>query len=228
MSVDTDDRRKWVMLAGLFCIWLVVIAIRFVTTPEPHRVPLKFQSGQTVSRAGANEMAASGVPKVVRPQKPTLVEGPLKRPTNIFAPLGSDSDREKPRMAKTRGGSKAAKAVVTGQVFGPERPPTVVPPPPMPSPEELAAQQARQQKELAAQQARQRLAQYRFLGYLSESGEHKAFIGKGRELYIVRTGEMVEGRIRVNAIDPTSVMLTDGDTGVGTTLPLVKESAGPS
>lgn len=228
MSADIDDRRKWVVLGGLFCIWLVFIAIRFVTTPEPQRVPLKFRSGQTVSRGGVNEMAASGVPKVVRPQKTILGEGPLKQPANIFAPLGSDSDGDKPRMAKARGGSQVAKAVVTGQMFGPERPVAVALPPPMPSPEELAAQQARQQKELAAQQARQRLAQYRFLGYLSESGEQKAFIGKGRELYIVRTGEMVEGRIRVNAIDPSSVMLMDGDTGVGTTLPLVKEAAGPS
>jgi hypothetical protein len=228
MSTDMYDRRKWAVLGGLLGVWLVVIGVRLITAPEPQHVPLKFQSGQRVARAGTTDLAPSGVPKVVRPQKTTLGEGPLKRPTNIFAPLGSDTDGDKPKIARTKGGAKVAKAVVTGQVFGPERPPAVAPAPPMPTAEELAAQQARQQKELAAQQARQRLAQYRFLGYLSESGEHKAFIGKGRELYIVRTGEMVEGRIRVNAIEPTSVMLMDGDTGVGTTLPLVKDAAGPS
>jgi hypothetical protein len=224
-----SDQKKWMLVGGLLVVWVILLAVRVITTPEPQRVPLKFQSGQTLARAGTNEMTVSGIPKVIRPQKANFAEGSFKRPINIFAPLGIDRADEKPKIARTKGRSDIAKAVVTQHMFGPERPPPQAPPPPPgPSPEELAAQQARQQKEQAAQQARQRLAQYRFLGYLTERGEQKAFIGKGRELYIVRTGEMVEGRIRVHAIEPTSVMLTDGDTGIGTTLPLVKEAGGPS
>ena len=90
--------------------------------------------------------------------------------------------------------------------------------------QELAAQQSRQQKELAAQQSRQLLAKYRFLGYLTQGGEPRAFLGKGNELYIVRTGETVEGRIQVKGIDATSVKLLDATTSLETTLPLTKES----
>ncbi|MGH7255607.1 MAG: hypothetical protein ACREI3_07495, partial [Nitrospirales bacterium] len=95
-------------------------------------------------------------------------------------------------------------------------PPTVVAPPP-PSPEEIARQQARQQ-----------LSQYRYVGYLIQAGESKAFLGKGREIYIVRTGDTVEGRVQVAAIEPTTVKLRDTPTNLETTIPLTKNGGGPS
>jgi hypothetical protein len=226
-----DDRTKWVLVGGLFCLWIVLLAIRLTTESEPQRAPLKFKTGQRVARAATSD--TTGVPKVVRPPQMKPLDPPVLQHPNIFAPLGAEPDAPavQPRVAKATTTPWRPKAVVTKEMFGPERPLVAVsppPPPPGPSPDELAVQQARQRLEQAAQQARQRLAQYRFLGYLTEGGEHRAFLGKGRELYIVRTGEMVEGRIRVSAIDASSVKLTDGDTGVGTTLPLVKESGGPS
>ncbi len=93
---------------------------------------------------------------------------------------------------------------------------------------EQAEQQARQQKEQAAQQARQQMAQYRFLGYLTQDGEHRAFLGKGQSLFIVRIGDTVEGTIQVAAIDPSAVKLREVVTNVETTLPLTKSGGGPS
>ena len=93
---------------------------------------------------------------------------------------------------------------------------------------EQAEQQARQQKEQAAQQARQQMAQYRFLGYLTQQGEHRAFLGKGQALFIVRLGETVEGKIQVAAIDASAVKLRETTTNVETTLPLTKTIGGPS
>jgi len=86
-------------------------------------------------------------------------------------------------------------------------PPPPPPPPPPPSPEEAAAEQARRKRDEAIQQVNQQIRQFRFLGYLIENGETKAFVGKGQELFIVRNGEVLEGQIVVSQIDQTSVIL---------------------
>jgi hypothetical protein len=64
--------------------------------------------------------------------------------------------------------------------------------------------------------------QYRFLGYLLQDGKSCAFLGKGSELYIVRPGETVDGRLQVTAIDAASVKLLDPSTSQETTLLLAK------
>jgi hypothetical protein len=227
-----SDRGKWLLLGGLVAVWVVLVVMRLLTAPEPRHVALTFKSGHVARPDRTADL--TGLPKVVRPKQTKPAEPPAARPINIFAPLGVEREADKPKVAGARGRGRTAspgpQASATGEMFGPEPPPPPVTLPSVPSlsPEELAAQQARQQKELAAQQARQRLGQYRFLGYLTEGGEQRAFLGKGKELYIVRTGETVEGKIRVIGIDASSVQLTDADTGVGTTLPLVKEGGGPS
>ena len=78
------------------------------------------------------------------------------------------------------------------------------------------------------QQAAPRSDQYRFLGYLLQNGESCAFLGKGPELYIVRRGETVDGRLQVTAIDAASVKLLDPSTSQETTLLLAKFTEGPS
>jgi hypothetical protein len=92
--------------------------------------------------------------------------------------------------------------------------------------QELAAERVRQQRELALQQARQLMEQYRFLGYLMRGGEQRAFIGKGRELYIVGMGEAVEGRLKIKAMTESSVKLLDSNTSLEATLQLSKDSGG--
>src|SRR5207244_2844852 len=129
---------------------------------------------------------------------------------NIFARLGSVSDTASDAQARGGKKPKLAMAAVPGPVQGPP------PPPPEESAaqqalrqQQLAEQQARQQKEQAAQQARQLMGQYRFFGYLTEGGQHRAFLAKGREIYIVRTGETLEGRIVVTGVDACGIKIKD-------------------
>jgi len=222
------DHTKWSLLGGLVLVWLALFALRVINQPEPQRIPLTYVSGQTLAREAAR--GAGGLPTLIRPQA-RASQAAFREPKNIFARLTSAPDRD----SNTRLVKKPAASVTVAR-------PGPFQGPPMPSPEELAAeqalrqqeqvlrqqeltaQQARQQKELAAQQSRQLLAKYRFLGYLSQGGEPRAFLGKGNELYIVRTGETVEGRIQVKGIDATSVKLLDATTSLETTLPLTKES----
>ena len=83
--------------------------------------------------------------------------------------------------------------------------------PPPPSPEELAAQAARQE-----------LAQFRYLGYLSRDGRQHAFLSKGKDLYIVRSDETIEQRVLVKAVTPTGVTLQEPRSQVERTVPLVE------
>ena len=53
-------------------------------------------------------------------------------------------------------------------------------------------------------------------------------LAKGREIYIVRTGETLEGRIVVTGVDASGVKLKDPATSQEAILPLKKEGAEPS
>ena len=92
----------------------------------------------------------------------------------------------------------------------------------------LPAEQVTVQEKKAVQETTQPMAQYRFLGYLFQNGQSCAFLGKGSELYIVRTGETVDGHLQVTAIDAASVKLLDPSTSQETTLLLAKFTEGPS
>jgi hypothetical protein len=95
--------------------------------------------------------------------------------------------------------------------------------PPGPTPEELAEQAAQQQAELTRKQVREQMGQYRYLGYLNQQGVHKAFVGKGNDIYIIRKGDKLDGKFLVASIDPTSVKLTEPTTNLETLLDLIKE-----
>jgi len=219
------SRAKWSLLGGLLLLWVAVIAFRVMTEPEPQRAPLKFVSGQMVAREtahGADEMPAG--PITVGAQGARVS---FKDPKNIFAPLDLRTDEEKAAAAQARLLAAKKKAEQAAAAAAP-----APPAPPPPTLEELAAQEAqrqaelaRQQKEQAIQQARKAMGQYRFLGYLTRNGAPQAFLGKGNEIYIVKTGETVEGKIQVTTIDSTTVKLTEQTTSTETSLPLVKEGS---
>ncbi|MGH2619931.1 MAG: hypothetical protein ACRDHG_05095, partial [Anaerolineales bacterium] len=167
-------RTKWGLLGILALVWLTVIVFRVMNQPEPLRIPLKFKSGPAQARP------KSDLPPVVWPAQARESQVSFKTPKNIFAPPETLTEPEKQKLAATRKRAKEAAL------------PTVPPPQPAappPTPEELAAQEARrqqelarQQQELAAQQARQLMSQYRFLGYLTQGGESKAFLSKGKDI----------------------------------------------
>jgi len=128
----------------------------------------------------------------------------FSQPRNIFSPLELHT------------------AVVTKQDIPsptPSRPSVtpMAPTPPGPSPADLAAQRARQQ-----------LNQFRFLGYLTKGGESQAFLTDGQAIYIVKQGEMLEGKVQVNKIEPETIVLSTKvwETGnqVQATIPLTPET----
>lgn len=128
----------------------------------------------------------------------------FSQPRNIFAPLGLRKVvvKQKPRV------TPPAQRTVA---------PPPPPPPPGPSPADLAAQRAQQQ-----------LNQFRFLGYLTKGGESQAFLTNGQAIYIVKQGEMVEGQVQVNKIEPETIILSTKiwETGnqIQATIPLTPET----
>ncbi len=218
-------RAKWSLLGGLLVLWAGLIAFRVMAEPEPQRVPLAFVSGQVLVREtvrGHGDVLTS-----LRPMGAPVTPTSFKDPKNIFAPLDLRTDEEKAAAAQARLLAARKKAEQAAAAAAP-----APPAPPPPTPEELAAQEAqrqaelaRQQKEQAVQQARKVMGQYRFLGYLTRNGAPQAFLGKGNDIYIVKTGETVEGKIQVTTIDATKVKLVEQTTSTEASLPLVKEGS---
>ena len=204
------ERIKIISLAFLLVFWGSLLIFRFITYPEPQRVPLKFVSGQKASPQAA--VIAAPVPTVIRwpaVHKPKL---PSQTPRNLFAALpGRQKRGQAPHLKHA-----SPPPPVSGQAVY-----TPAPAPPPPSAEEIAAEQARRQREMAIQQTRQQMTQYRFVGYLTTNGEAQAFVGRGQEIFIVRRGEVLEGQVVVGAIDETSITLAVPPLSVTSKLELV-------
>ncbi|MGH7167460.1 MAG: hypothetical protein ACREII_02910 [Nitrospiraceae bacterium] len=203
------ERAKWRLLGALALVWLIVFVVRVATEPEPQRMPLKFRSGETV--AAESTRNDGGVPGLVRPKLARGSQAPFKTPKNIFAPAELSGEARQAQAPRPR------RNPVTPALAPPPPPPPAVAftAPPSPSPEQLAAQQARQW-----------LGQYRFFGYLGQGGDQRAFLSKGHDIFIVRVGDSIEGRIMVTAIDASSVKLRETGTSLETTLSLTKDSGG--
>lgn len=202
--------RQRYLLMGLGGVWCVIILMRLFTAQAPQEAPLTFVSGKPATTA----RAAVGAPdpwQVIRVSlhAQEIPDGPKK---NIFAPLG-----ESTAVGAATHVAKRAKRTPSPVVA-----PVV---PPGPTPEELAEQAARQQEELKLKQVREQMGQYRYLGYVNQQGVHKAFVGKGNDIYIIRTGDTLDGKFLVASIGPTSVKLKEPITNLETSLDLTKEGA---
>ena len=198
------NQKKAVLLGGLLVLWGILMF-----SPFSGESP---QTGISVSPVGPSpeKVQTSSNPlilaEVLEPARQTVS---FSNPRNIFAPLTF----KKPASPPPKGKPRPAVAKTPKPV--PQKPP----PPPGPSPGELAAQRARQQ-----------LNKFRFLGYLKRGGESQAFLTNGKDIYIVRQGEIMEGRIHVNRIDPTTIVLSTKvkETGdqIEAIIPLTKEKKG--
>lgn len=208
------DRAKWGLWVGLSLVWLALIVLRVMNEPDPQRVPLTFKSGQTLARQAAR--GASGIPMVVRPVRARFGQDTFTTPKNIFAPLGSGANTEPRRPPRARSFTTKAPAPL------PSPPVIAAPPPPVPA--HAVAPPPPSPAELAARQAQQQMAQYRFLGYLTQAGESRAFLGKGREIYIVKAGDRLDERLQVQTINATAVKLMDPGTSTEATIPLSKDA----
>ncbi len=135
----------------------------------------------------------------------------LGQPRNIFASL-----EEQAAILASRNSSKTkSNSMATSETSQAVKAPP--PPPPGPSPAELASQRARQE-----------LNRFRFLGFLKKGGESQAFITNGQAIYIVRQGEMLDGRFQVNKIEPESVILStkvwETGTSIQASIPLTPDT----
>lgn len=193
-------RSQWLTLGVLLGIWAGVSIWVLAGAPEPQRVPLTHVTGRA-SRTDVSRVQAGAGLKVnldLLASSRRRAEETFVAPKNIFAPLPTE------KMTATPAKRRAPVPPPAPAVAAP-----AVPPPP--SPEELAAQAARQE-----------LAQFRYLGYLSRDGKEEAFLSKGKELYIVRSDETIEQRVRVKTVTPTGVTLQETLSQVERTVPLVE------
>lgn len=206
----TTPRTKWLGLLALVLLWMVLWYVMVVDVPPPAEVPLTYRSGQTATKSVDEEEKWD-----VHSLRAQARELPVAPQKNIFfAGNQSRSSDPQTKLVAQQGKLEQQAAVVM--------PPTLPPPPPPPPPptsEELAQQQAA----LRRIQLQEQMTQYRYLGYVNQNGVQKAFLGKGRELYIIREGDTLEGKFQVAHIEATSVKLLDADSKLETTLRLKKE-----
>ncbi len=195
------NQHKGLLLVGLLVAWGGLTAYEMLES-----------SGTTPSDQGNIAATNSMLPSV---QALTLAESfpnarqlvKFSQPRNIFSPIGSRKIASKKISIPKR------------------RPPTdsiIAPPPPAPAPSSPSPEQ------LAAQRARRELNKFRFLGYLTKGGESQAFLTNGQAIYIVKQGEMLEGQVQVNRIEPETIVLSaevwEAGNQVQATIPLTPES----
>jgi len=192
------NQQKGMALVGLFVVWGGIAAYQMLESSESSPNDLSATMPQ----------ADSALPSV---KDLSLEESFLNSrqiatfspPRNIFAPFGLPKVVAKPRVSLTP-------------------PPRAIAAPPAPVPPGPSA------ADLATQRARQQLNQFRFLGYLIKRGESQAFLTNGQAIYIVKQGEMLEGKIQVKKIEPETIVLSTQilETGsqVQATIPLTPES----
>ncbi len=193
-------RSQWLALFLLLGVWAGVAIWVIAAAPEPQRVPLVYVTGKADRTKASRPQAGTGL-KVnldLLTAARRRAEEAFVAPKNIFAPLPTEKVVP-PRAKRPAPAPPPAPAVAAPAV------------PPPPSPEELAAQAARQE-----------LAQFRYLGYLSRDGNEQAFLSKGKELYIVRSDEIIEQRVRVKSVTPTGVTLQEPRSQVERMVPLVE------
>ena len=196
-------RIKWALLGGLLLVWVAVAWFQVMNQPEPQRVPLTHKSGV------AKATTETAPPVMSRTRSADTSQTGFKTPKNIFAPLtvqseivaSNPSGLRKPRSRKGGGpssGPEQAEAPIVRQ----------------PTPEELAIMEARRQ-----------LSEFRFLGYLTQHGSRRAFLAKGPETYILKIGEIVDGRILLTSMDATSITLVETSTNQKASIPLAQNTA---
>lgn len=181
-----NPRMQNVLLPLLGVVWAGLALWVFVAGPEEQHVPLKHVTGQKAPRESGRSQAAQtfkvrvDLLDAARRQAETA----FGTPKNIFASLPADETKPKVAMVHR----------------APPPPPKVEAPAvlPGPTPEELAAQAAQAE-----------LTQFRYLGYLSRQGRQEAFLSKGKDLHIVRTGDTIEQRVLVKTVTPTDVTLQE-------------------
>ena len=214
----TDASKKY-LLWGFAGLWAVLLAFRFMSSQEPQEVPLKFTSrGQNAK--GNKSVATVGLQvKSLHVSTEETVAMPKR---NIFAAGHAALVVEGPTPPVVAKRKKAAPPPIeVAEVQAP-------PPPPGPTPEELAEKAAREQQELKLKQLKEQMGQYRYIGFVTQDGDRKAFLGKGHEIYIIRQGDKLDGKFVVATVEAASVKIREADSALETTIQLKKDGTGES
>jgi hypothetical protein len=192
------NQQKGLVLVGLFLAWGGLTVYQMADLSESS----SSDNSSTMSRANSTLPSVKDLSLDQSFPNPRQIVT-FSQPRNIFAPL---------ELRKVVAEQKTAIAPPSHPTIAPHSPA-----PPGPSPSDLAAQRARQQ-----------LNQFRFLGYLTKGGESQAFLTDGQAIYIVKQGEMLEGQVQVNKIEPETIILSTQirETGnqVQATIPLTPET----
>lgn len=226
--------KQWHVLGGLFAVFVGMVFWRQTTMVLPQEVPLKFKSGQSLASRSKVEDEDAFELALPRASQDESSSRPRR---NIFASLDTSTQRESKKPQKTAHDTPSTQRPIAlaSPVLSDAAPPSIepaepalpIPPtgPPLPSPEELAAQAEREQHALRVKEAREQMTQFRYLGYLNQNGERKGFLGKGHDIYIVRQGDRLDGGVLVAAIDANTVTLRDTAQNLETTLQLKSDSS---
>ncbi|MDR4461733.1 MAG: hypothetical protein MRJ67_14640 [Nitrospirales bacterium] len=195
------NQRKWLVLGGLLLAWGMVTVFQMWDSGQTDPMPYSDTSGSPLPPLKDLELD----PEFPNPRQTAK----FSQPRNIFAPLGT---------AQVARQEKAPPSIPRL----PKASPSPSPPPPPPPGPSFA--------DLAGQRAREQLNQFRFLGYLTKGGESQAFLTNGQAIYIVKQGEILEGRVQVHKIEPETVLLSTQvlETGsrVQATIPLTPDTSG--
>jgi hypothetical protein len=188
LKLGTENKRQVYLAVGLFAVVLIAgiyeISTYFGGSPTPTPRPAPVQTAATSRTAKA---AAAG------PDAQKLTNQGLD-PTLHFDKLAQSEDVE--YEGTGRNIFSADSAPVIPPTIAPARPgpnvasvelPKGPPPPPKPPAIEL-----------------------KYFGYTqSKDKSIKAFFVHGEDIFIAKTGEIVDHRYKVGAINPTSVQITD-------------------
>jgi len=202
------NQSKILMLTALLLVWGGTVVFQFQEETENPDSPLN-NLGSVNGQLKAAQDSLALAKSFTNPRQRVK----LATPRNIFTPFNLRRNQQISSSQNRKGPKKKN-----------PKPSNIEPQflaPPGPSPEELASQRAQQQ-----------LSKFRFLGYLKKGGESQAFLTKGEAIYIVKQGETVEGRIVVNRIDPTLIILStrvlESGNLVEAEIPLTKDTPGSS
>lgn len=213
------QRVQYLVAGGLAILWMTVLVMQWMLEEPPQQVPLQFRTGHQPFQRAA--LASQEDDLAVKPFTVKREEEPNRPHKNIFV-MSQDRIDGTP-ITQRRASVKSAKNPLLLELS------SAPPSPPMPTPAELAAMAAQQQRERVLQQVREQMAQFRYVGYTERGGRQQAFVGRDNQIFILQQGDTLEEKFVVATIDQTAVTLREVLTKLEGRIELKKESsAGPS
>jgi hypothetical protein len=188
MAMTRQQEKK--LLRALLVTLVALICYRLFSAEAPRTAPLTFTPGMVVSAP-----VRKGLPAPGTKTDPLIVF--LERRVEKYPGMSRDLFR----MSSPGGGGKLKSAPV--EVSKPVETvtlPTVTVP--VKSPEEIAAETAKAD-----------LSKFRFLGYLTDK-DSSLFLSKEGELFIVKSGDVVQKTYQVKSVGKDHVVLQDTITKV--------------